>query len=226
MRRHLPNQLTVARLVLAAAFFAVLNQYRYVGADQPQTGLLAGALALFLVAAMTDFLDGFLARKWRVVSLFGRIIDPVADKILIIGAFIYLAGPRFIVPATLSAGPAGTAPGVEMASGVHPWMVVVILLRELGVTSIRAALESRGIDCSARWSGKLKMILQVVAVPVVLIVVWIDPLTHEPARWVRDVVVWATVAATIVSGLPYISGAIRAAKGDAADSPPKTAEDR
>jgi len=213
MRRHLPNQLTVARLVLAAAFFAVLNQYRYAGADQPQTGLLAGALALFLIAALTDFLDGHLARKWQVVSLFGRIVDPVADKILIIGAFVYLAGPRFIVPAGMLDRSADAAPGVEMASGVHPWMVVVILLRELGVTSIRAALESRGVDFSARWSGKLKMILQVVAVPIVLIAVWIDPVAHEAVRWVRDLVVWATVIATIVSGLPYISGAIKAAGG-------------
>jgi phosphatidylglycerophosphate synthase len=214
MRRQLPNQLTVARLVLAAAFFAVLNQYQYAGGDDPQTPLLAGALALFLVAALTDFLDGYLARKWRVVSLFGRIVDPVADKILIIGAFIYLAGPRFIIPPAMVGPPVGGSAGVEMASGVYPWMVVVILLRELGVTSIRAALESRGIDFSARGSGKMKMILQVFAVPIVILVVWIDPVEHEAARWVRDIVVWATVLATIISGLPYITGAMKAAKGE------------
>ena len=219
MRRQLPNQLTVARLVLAAAFFAVLNQYRFVGQADPQTPLLAAALALFLIAALTDALDGYFARRWNVVSLFGRIVDPVADKILILGAFIYLAGPRFVVPLAMTPGPQNAPthlepPAVEMASGVHPWMVVVILLRELGVTSIRAAMESRGIDFSARWSGKIKMILQVLAVPIILIAVWLDPLANPTVAIFRDVVVWATVLATIVSGLPYIAGAANAARAN------------
>ena len=202
MHRHLPNMLTIARLFLAAAFFAVLNQYRYLCVDHPQSALIAAALALFLVASVTDALDGFLARRWNAITLFGRVMDPVCDKILIIGAFIYLAGPRFLAP--------GEADGaVTMISGVYPWMVVVILLRELLVTSIRAAMEGQGIAFGAVWAGKWKMILQAVTIPTVLTAVWLGP-DEAWVRWVRDGMVWATVIVTIVSGLPYVTGALKA----------------
>jgi len=191
----------VARLVLAIGFFVAINQYRYVGPADPQTATLLTAFILFLIAAFTDFLDGYLARRWQVVSLFGRIVDPVADKLLILGAFIYLAGPRFMIPGSEA----------EQISGVYPWMVIVILLRELGVTSIRAAMESRGIDFSAKSAGKWKMILQVVAVPTVLGAIWLEPGERAWVAWTRDIVVWATVIVTILSGLPYITGAMRAA---------------
>ncbi len=201
MRKSIPNLLTLSRLVLAGAFFVVLNQYRYEGAaGDRQTWLLLSAFVLFIVAAITDGLDGYLARRWDAVTPFGRIVDPVADKILVLGAFIYLAGPRFLAP-----GSSG-----ELVTGVYPWMVVVILLRELGVTSIRGALEGMGIDFSAQRSGKLKMIFQVIAVPVLIAAVWLDPTRHEWVRWVRDVAVWSTVVVTIVSGLPYLAGAYKA----------------
>lgn len=214
MRKHVPNQLTIARLVLAVVFFGALNCYRYMGPDgDRQTGLLAAAMVLFIVAALTDMLDGYLARKWQAISMFGRIMDPVCDKILVIGAFVYLAGPRFVIP---HAPPHGHPPldiPLNMVTGVYPWMVVVVLLRELLVTSIRAALESQGIDFSAKQSGKWKMILQSVTVPVVLAAVWVDPIRHEWAAWVRDVMVYATVIVTILSGIPYITGARRALAG-------------
>ncbi|MFG0252788.1 MAG: CDP-alcohol phosphatidyltransferase family protein, partial [Phycisphaerales bacterium JB038] len=119
MRQHLPNLLTVLRLVLAAVFFVTLEQYR-VGHDGGEI-VLTIATVLFVVAACTDALDGHLARRWQVESTFGRIIDPLADKVLVLGAFIYLAGPRFSLPADSG-----------QISGVYPWMVVVILTREIG----------------------------------------------------------------------------------------------
>ena len=92
--RQLPNTLTVLRAVLAGGFFAALNAYRY-----PDENILWGniAIALFCAAAATDALDGYLARRWHVESVFGRIMDPFCDKVLIMGAFIYLTGPRFLV---------------------------------------------------------------------------------------------------------------------------------
>jgi CDP-diacylglycerol--glycerol-3-phosphate 3-phosphatidyltransferase len=200
------NQLTLARLVLAVVFFGVMNTYRYAGPDDPQTSVLCVALALFLIAAATDALDGFLARRWQAITLFGRVMDPVADKILILGAFIYLAGPRFAIPADLAADGSG------QITGVYPWMAVVILFRELLITSMRAALESRGVDFSAVWSGKLKMMLQTATVPVVLVAVWLDPFEHAWARWTRDGFVWATVIATIASGVPYCFNAVKAVR--------------
>ena len=96
MKRRIPNAITMLRILIAAAFFAVLGGYRF-----PEQGILYGnvAIALFVLAATTDFIDGYLARKWNVVSMFGRLMDPFCDKVLILGTFIYFAGPRFSVEA-------------------------------------------------------------------------------------------------------------------------------
>ncbi len=202
--RHLPNALTLLRLVLAAVFFVILNIYRY--PEGPGWALVV-AFVLFILAAITDALDGNLARRWGVESTFGRIMDPFCDKVLILGAFIYLAGPRFVDPANVQSFQ-------NMASGVYPWMVATILARELLVTSVRGELEGRGMHFGANIWGKLKMILQAVAIPTVIAVVWLDPRVpgREWTAWVRDAVVYATVLATVLSGWPYIVGSIRAMK--------------
>jgi len=176
MYRQIPNALTMARLVLAGVFFVVLNQYRYMG-EGSGSALLVAAFVLFLIASATDAADGYLARRWNAITLFGRVMDPVCDKILVIGAFIYLAGPRFV-----DVSP--TADGLTMVTGIYPWMVVVILLRELLVTSIRAALEGQGIAFGAVWAGKWKMILQVIAIPTVIAAVWLGP-GETWVRWTR-----------------------------------------
>lgn len=212
LHRRLPNQLTLLRLLLAAVFFVVLNLYRYDADSSPW--ILPVAIALFILAALTDMLDGYLARLWRVESTFGRIMDPFCDKVLVIGAFIYLAGPRFVDPAAVEAQSYFT-----MASGVYPWMVAIILARELLVTSIRGELESTGVKFGANVFGKLKMILQSVAVPLVLgIVMFIDGRDAPAwAAWTRDVLVYATVMVTVLSGIPYVTRAMATARnGDAA----------
>ncbi|MEM1210821.1 MAG: CDP-alcohol phosphatidyltransferase family protein [Planctomycetota bacterium] len=207
MRKQVPNALTVLRLVLAGAFFLILNQYRY-GEPQPQLPWLwlLIAVVLFILAAVTDALDGHLARKWQAESTFGRIMDPFCDKVLVIGALIYLAGPRFVDPDAVAAGSF-----FNMASGVYPWMVVVVLARELLVTGIRGELEGAGVKFGANVFGKLKMILQSVVVPIVLVIVAIDPARDGWGwlAWVRDALVYATVAVTVLSGWPYLSSAVR-----------------
>jgi len=206
MYRNLPNQLTVLRLVLAGAFLVVLNQYRF-HSETPGEFLLI-AMGLFLAAALTDLLDGYLARRWEVESTFGRIMDPVCDKVLVIGAFIYLAGPRFIIPSDV---PEGVQQYLElnMITGVYPWMGVVILARELLVTAVRGELEGGGSKFGATVFGKTKMVLQSVTVPAVLgIAWWLDPMTTPEAypwlTWPRDILVYATVLVTVLSGIPYI----------------------
>lgn len=209
-RKHIPNQLTMLRLVFAAAFFGVLQAYRYVpyGLEPaPAVWVLPVATVLFILAAITDALDGHLARRWKVESKFGRIMDPFCDKILILGAVIYLGSPRFMDPAAVAAGDFRT-----MASGVYPWMVVLVLARELLVTGIRGEVERMGVSFGANWFGKVKMILQSVVVPIVLVIVWIDPARPGYAwlGWLRDTLMYVTVIATVVSGVPYITGAAKA----------------
>lgn len=211
----LPNVLTISRLVLAAAFFLSLELARRPIHDQ---WWLCSAAALFALAAATDALDGWLARRWNVVSVFGRVMDPVADKVLIIGAFIYLAGPAFLTTVQTRGGMVKPV----QATAVDAWMVVVILLRELVVTSLRAMLEARGVEFAASLTGKAKMIAQAGSVPTVLLLVAIGShltganpydLPRPPMPdWINlliRVVVWATVAITAASAVPYITRAMR-----------------
>ncbi len=206
IRASIPNALTVGRLFLAAGFIAVLSIYRVDG-DQPW--LLPLSAGLFIVAAVTDALDGFLARRWNAISPFGRVMDPLADKILVLGAFILMAGPGFH---SLNDG---------QITGVAPWMVVVILAREMLATSIRGVVESTGQPMPAVWSGKIKMILQAICVPAVLILIWLAG--AEGGSWSRQVIrglVWATVLITIISGWRYLITTIRFAIPQSAEPSP------
>ncbi|WP_432797060.1 CDP-alcohol phosphatidyltransferase family protein [Poriferisphaera sp. WC338] len=213
MYRQFPNMLTVLRLFLAGIFFLILNQFRF-DSQTSHSPILIAAIVLFVLAAITDALDGHLARRWDVVSKFGRIMDPFCDKILVVGAFIYLMGARFVIPERAADGEF-----FNMASGIYPWMVVVILGRELLVTGIRGELEGDGINFQANKWGKIKMILQAIVIPLVLLIVYLNPEhpSHsETYNWLlatcRDILVYATVIATVVSGLPYITSAINLVK--------------
>lgn len=208
IRRQLPNALTVLRVVLAGAFFAALNAFRY-----PDHHVTWGniAIGLFVAAAITDALDGHLARKWHVESLFGRLMDPFCDKVLILGAFIYLTGPRFTVPEWVEQGEYFT-----MSTGVYPWMVVLILARELLVTGIRGIVEGMGMSGASNWSGKAKMILQSIAVPIVLLlVINFRPSEQAWALWTCRALIYVTLAVTVWSGVPYVAGLQRIMLGKA-----------
>lgn len=200
-RRQIPNALTVLRLTMSVVFFALLSL-----ADTDPAALIASSV-LFAAAASTDALDGYLARKWNVESAFGRVMDPLCDKVLVLGAFVYLAGPAF-------ADPEGKATQI---TGVYPWMVVVMLLREFLVTGLRGMVEAAGVEFGANWYGKAKMILQSIGAPILLVIaaVGVEGET-DWLVWPREVLVYAIVAATLLSGYPYVSGAARAMKSGAA----------
>jgi CDP-diacylglycerol--glycerol-3-phosphate 3-phosphatidyltransferase len=200
-KRRIPNAITMMRILIAGAFFAVLGGYRF-----PEQGILWGnvAIALFVIAAMTDFIDGYLARKWNVVSMFGRLMDPFCDKVLVLGTFIYFAGPRFSVDAWVESDQLLT-----MATGIYPWMVVVIIARELLVTSIRGVLESMGHKGGAKWAGKVKMVFQSFALPLILLlVVNFNPEKHESVMLVINILAWMLLTITVWSGLPYVTGLV------------------
>ena len=205
LRRNLPNALTILRLLIAAAFFATISLSVFRGELHEQSRQIWGniAVVLFIIAAATDALDGHLARRWKVVSDFGRIMDPFCDKVLVLGTFAYLASPRF---AEIDAQ--GVVSG--MTTGVWAWMVVVLIARELLVTAIRGVIESRGIPFGADWWGKSKMILQACAAPYCLFVA-VNPavMRIEFFTTTQLVLVWATVLVTALSAVPYVTRARR-----------------
>jgi CDP-diacylglycerol--glycerol-3-phosphate 3-phosphatidyltransferase len=134
-----PNIITLSRFVLAIILFGLID----VG------GWWITATLIFVVAAATDFIDGWLARRYGQITVLGRVLDPFVDKIIICGSFIFLQKWG--------------------ESGVTAWMTFIIVAREMFITSLRTFLEQRGKDFSAKWSGKIKMILQCAAVPCCLL---------------------------------------------------------
>ena len=178
---NVPNTVTSARLVLSVVLFVFLSY-----------GWYMTSFVLFLVAAGTDWFDGYWARKYQQITVLGRILDPFADKIIICGSFILLSA----VP----------------DSGVAAWMTVVIVGRELLVTALRSFLEERCSDFSASMSGKLKMVVQCTAVAVSIFrLSYVDTLLELP-DWLiplLTLLVWATVVITVYSGIGYIFAAVR-----------------
>jgi phosphatidylglycerophosphate synthase len=210
MFRHVPNLITGSRLVLAAAFFVLLGLYQYEGRGHP--GLLVAAFVIFVAALVSDYLDGYLARKWKVEGAFGRVVDPFADKILVLGSFIFFAGKNFIIPETVE-HPAAHPIWVKTITGVAPGMVIVLLARELLVTSLRGISEAAGQNFGAVWAGKFKMAFQSGTILAILIYVTFRPwlLDHGyelVARVLRDIGIWGTMIITVYSGFSYITRAI------------------
>lgn len=140
MKRSIPNILTVGRCVLCLVMFAAFALVRNAGGVTP--ALATVILASFVVAAVTDFFDGYLARKWKVVSTFGAILDPIADKVLVCGAILGLLGIGL--------------PGLLIPSGV-------ILFREFAVSAMREVLAPRGVKLPVTFLAKTKTTLQLVA---------------------------------------------------------------
>ncbi|MCL2700864.1 MAG: CDP-alcohol phosphatidyltransferase family protein [Phycisphaerae bacterium] len=207
MNWKLPNQLTVARIGLAVLFFVLLGMVDLANGAAPW--LLNAALVVYLVAGVTDVLDGWIARKYNWTSAFGRIADPFVDKVLVLGAFIMLAGSNFAAPAGHREGAEQMAFWINghMISAVQSWMVVVILCRELLVSAVRGYSESQGIKFPATPVGKLKMFLQSAAICGVLLQTANFP-DEEWAVIGKIALVWLATVGTVLSGLAYV-GKIR-----------------
>jgi len=185
---NLPNRLTMSRLFVALGLFIMLEWIRQASTNDKVvlvSTLAYIALGLFLVAAITDFLDGFLARRRKITSDFGRIADPFADKVLICGSLVFLTGTR----------------GVDDI--IMPWVVVIILAREFLVTGLRGYIESRGLSFGAKAIGKLKMILQCFLVGGGIFLLG-PGRGKESLSGLVMVIMIATVLITIYSGWLYI----------------------
>ncbi len=178
----LPNQLSLLRIGLTFVLVWLVLQ--------PGTWPKVAALAGFGAASLTDWLDGWIARRWRVMSPFGALIDPIADKVLVLGVFLAFI-QRGLAPA---------------------WMVLVILIRELAVTMARLYVARRRVVLSAAREGKQKMVSQIVAIIVILLVDLIRA-TADPQRlalgWNEALqrlvllCLWVAVILTVVSGAAF-----------------------
>jgi len=179
---NLPNLITLLRFLLSLVLFWLMDL----------DGYWRTSAAVFIVAASTDFLDGYLARKYGQITTLGRIMDPFVDKLIICGAFLFLLGKE--------------------ESGISPWVAFVVMAREMYITSLRGFLEQHGRDFSAKFWGKLKMLLQCVAVPLCLLSLspdframldgWMTG-GFQKFIWLRNASVWAMAIVTVYSGLEY-----------------------
>lgn len=197
MRINLANQITLGRLVLTAVLFALLGRLDYA----PQGAHLWIAhicFWLYVVTALSDVLDGYIARKYQQITSLGRILDPFADKILICGAFIMLCGHSFYDP-----------DAVRYVTDVQPWMVVIIVGRELLVSSLRGFSEGQGASFAASVHGKVKMLIQAFAVGAILAgLAGVQRLVGETLHaWVQAVLVWSAVVVTALSMISYLQRA-------------------
>lgn len=195
---NVPNILTIARLVLSVFCFVCLTFDWYLV-----------SLVLFAIAAGTDWVDGFYARRYGQVTQLGRILDPFADKIIICGTFTFLAA----VP------PVYSEHGMDSsASEIWAWMAVIVVAREILVTALRSFFEENGSDFSAKWSGKWKMVFQCAAVAMSLWRLWYYKFdshnmtwatTPSPVvTWTLRLLVWIAVVMTIYSGWVYVKRAL------------------
>jgi CDP-diacylglycerol--glycerol-3-phosphate 3-phosphatidyltransferase len=165
---NLPNALTLLRILAVPVVVVAL-----LGETPNGDALAAGVFAL---AALTDGLDGYFARSRGAVTTFGKLMDPLADKLLIIGALVSLVS----------------------LDRLEAWVAMVIIGREIAVTILRTIAAERGIIIAASWLGKLKTVLQIAAI-IALIA------TNPAPLWV-NILVYIALAATVVSGVDYFFG--------------------
>ncbi|QIB69382.1 CDP-diacylglycerol--glycerol-3-phosphate 3-phosphatidyltransferase [Aminipila butyrica] len=170
---NLPNQLTVGRII-AVPFFVGLYMLGY--------DLIA--FVIFIGASLTDLLDGQIARKYNLVTNFGKIMDPLADKILVYSAFCLMVDN-------------GLVPG---------WMLIVILAREFAIAGMRTVAASEGLVIAAGMSGKIKTVLQMIAVPLLLLVNIPQLGAALPIiQLLAQGFLWASLIMTAYSGVEYIA---------------------
>ncbi len=183
-----PNNLTLARLVLSAGFFVIIAYCKPMGSSPL---LFDISVALFVLAGLTDMVDGYVARKYSMETSLGRLLDPFVDKVMICGAFVFFLGANFVVNG-------------QNVTGLAPWMVICVMGRELLVTSLRGHSEAKGHAFPATVQGKIKMFLQSATVVAILI-----SIAHFPhadwARMTRMIFIWVMVIFTLTSMMTYLT---------------------
>ena len=186
---NVPNVLTMLRLLLAIVVFSLL--------PWQHLQMTMAALVVFIIAAGTDWVDGYWARRFNQVTKVGRMLDPFVDKIIICGVYIMLAAEQL---------------AAHQWFGITAWMAVVVVAREMLVTGLRSFIEQSGGDFSAKWSGKWKMVFQCVAVSAAMVCLMYYQNHSEVPGWVIGTTLISAYLAllfTIYSGVEYIVAAAR-----------------
>ena len=177
MRKYIPNTLTILRILLVPLFLYALFIL-------PEGMKAPYSLIFFVLASLTDYIDGTLARAWNVVSDFGKIMDPLADKLLVLSA---LAGLTWLPPFSL-----------------HPLIFIVIFVREVGITILREVFQKRGIVVAAGKLGKIKTVMQMGGIILALACWTFLPRISSGLRLGVSLWFWLVSIVTIISGLNYI----------------------
>jgi len=188
MLKLIPNILTFGRLVLTIVFLVMILYSPYAG-NRPL--FLDVAFAIFVIAGLTDIVDGPIARKLNVTSKSGRMLDPLADKVLICGAFVCFAIVK--EPVLFNFGPAIMATIRWSTAGI-------LILREAYVTTLRHIAEARGVNFAATFSGKIKMFLQSFAIGTVIIKA-AHVQTATWGHWFTTVTFLIMLIVTVISGI-------------------------
>lgn len=180
--RQLPNAITIVRILCAPVFLWMLL------ADGGADGALRwGAGALFIVAIATDGVDGYLARKHHIVTDLGKLLDPIADKVLTGCAFV----------------------GLSILAELPWWVTILVLVREVGITVYRLVVVSNHV-LAAAWMGKLKTVAQAVALSLALLPLW--TIVGDWVHVVNTVAMWIAVVLTVASGIDYVISEVRGAR--------------
>nr|WP_302596351.1 CDP-diacylglycerol--glycerol-3-phosphate 3-phosphatidyltransferase [uncultured Cellulosilyticum sp.] len=178
---NIANKLTTLRIVLVFVFMGII----WLPLNLSLNVVLWTALAIFIIASLTDFLDGYLARKLNLVTNLGKFMDPLADKMLVTGAMI----------AIIDFGTQGILP----AGNLPAWIVVVILLREFMVSGIRLVAASENKVIAANYLGKVKTVVQMV-----MIIVYLIPISNSIISGLAICLAYLALILTLVSGFQYL----------------------
>lgn len=179
---NLPNKLTMLRVILVPVFMVLAGMTGY-GTESFSPALYLGAGVVFAAASFTDFLDGYLARKWKLVTDFGKFADPLADKMLTTAALIYMMG-----------------------DGVcHPVVLALVLFREFAVAGVRMIAAGSGTVIAANMWGKVKTVLQMVTVIFYYFAAGLAaPDAIGFVSVATMVLCWGVAAVTLLSGIIYL----------------------
>ena len=183
--RQLPNAITIVRILCAPVFLWMLLSDG--GADGP---LRWWAAVLFIAAIATDGIDGYIARRYEIVTDLGKILDPIADKALTGCAFV----------------------GLSILGELPWWVTIVVLVREIGITVYRFIVVGDHV-LAAAWMGKLKTLAQAVALSLALLP--LAGIVGDWIIWVNIVTMWIAVILTIASGIDYIVSEVRGRRAKA-----------